>query len=102
MPLVKVCNVSDVPNNEMRIFEVNGGKVVVYNVSGTFYCTGNVCAHKQGSIGEGYLDSDAKSVTCPLHGWMYDITTGKSLGMPVSIGSFPVKVENNQVLANMP
>ena len=102
MPSVKVCNVSDVPKNEMKIFPVNGMNVVVYNVEGQFYCTGNVCAHKQGPIGEGYLDPDAKSVTCPLHGWMYDITSGKSLGLPGSIGSFPVKVENNQVMAQLP
>lgn len=102
MSSVKVCNVSDVPNNEMKIFDVSGRKLVVYNVSGQFFCTGSVCAHKQGPIGEGYLDPEAKSVTCPLHGWQYDITSGKSIGMPGTIGSFPVKVENNEVHATLP
>ncbi|MEZ6078302.1 MAG: Rieske (2Fe-2S) protein [Pirellulaceae bacterium] len=35
------------------------------------------CAHQGGPIAQGRLDGQC--VTCPWHGWQYDITNGKNL-----------------------
>jgi len=46
---------------------------------------------------EGELDGT--HVTCPWHGWEYDITTGKNLDDPsVTVGCFTVKVEGDDIL----
>jgi nitrite reductase (NADH) small subunit len=37
-------------------------------------------------------------VTCPLHGWRADVTSGESLEMPgVMVSTFEVKVEDGKV-----
>jgi len=47
-------------------------------------------------LGEGELNGD--TITCPLHGWQYNITNGKCLMNPqVKIKNFPVKVENGEI-----
>ena len=46
--------------------------------------------------GEGELNGD--TITCPLHGWQYNITNGECLMNPqVKMKSFPVKVENGEI-----
>ena len=56
----------------------------------------DTCKHKGGSLGEGELNGD--TITCPLHGWQYNITNGECLMNPqVKIKNFPVKVENGEI-----
>ncbi len=38
----------------------------------------NVCLHKGGPLNEGQWDGS--TVTCPWHGWRYEVATGKCLG----------------------
>ena len=53
--------------------------------------------HRGGSLGEGFLEDEI--VTCPLHGWRYNVKTGANLMIPnQKIASYKVKVEGNDVL----
>ncbi len=70
-----VGKVSDIPEGQCKAFEVNGQNIAVFNVGGEYKATEGICRHKGGSLGEGALDG--KVITCPLHGWQYDVTTGE-------------------------
>jgi len=78
---------------------VAGGRIVaLYNVAGEFYALDGICPHQGGPLGKGLLCGAI--VTCPWHGFQFDVTTGqhqtsKSLVHP----TFPVKVENGEVFA---
>jgi len=48
--------------------------IAVFNVDGKFYALSNVCAHKGGPLNEGMFEKYL--VTCPWHGWKYDVRTG--------------------------
>ncbi|MDO8461394.1 MAG: Rieske (2Fe-2S) protein [Deltaproteobacteria bacterium] len=94
--LVKVTAVSEVPNNEGRVFEVKGQQVALFNVDGKICAIENVCPHRGGPLGEGSLDGAI--VTCPWHGWQFDVTTGQSPVNPAaSVKTFPCKVEGANV-----
>ncbi len=47
----------------------------VYNVDGEFRVLDGICAHAGGPLGKGILNG--KIVTCPWHGWQFDVTNGQ-------------------------
>src|SRR3954471_13016132 len=70
--------------------------IALFNVDGTFYALDGICPHQGGPLGKGSLAGCV--VTCPWHGFQFDVTTGqhqtsRSLRQP----SFPVKIEQGEV-----
>ena len=78
-----------------------GGKAVaLFNVGGAFHAIGNTCLHRGGPVGEGELDGTV--LTCPWHGWCFDVTTGENVMNPeLKVVHYEVKVEDGQVLVNL-
>ena len=97
MAFVRVCSIHDVKPGHGKVVDVNGEEVALFNVNGNFFATTNSCPHRNGPLGEGYLDNDI--VSCPLHGWKFNVRDGKNLTIPSSkIACFQVKVEGNDVM----
>lgn len=65
---------AEVPEGEGRTVEVDGTVVAVFNVDGRYYALDGVCPHAGGPLGDGFLTGTV--VTCPWHGWQFDVTTG--------------------------
>ena len=94
---VRVAKTADLPPGEGRVVVVQGHPVALFNVDGRFYAVSNVCLHRGGPIGEGLLDDTG--VTCPNHGWEYDVRTGANLANPIArLRTFEVRVEGDDVL----
>jgi nitrite reductase/ring-hydroxylating ferredoxin subunit len=70
----KVAEIGDIAPGSGRIVEAGGRTLAVFNVDGAFYAIDNRCAHRGGPLGEGRLA--AAIVTCPWHGYRYDVRTG--------------------------
>lgn len=93
----KVVKRSEIPAGSAKVVEVDGKKIAVFNCGGTFYATENTCLHRGGPLGEGSLSGT--TVTCPWHGWEYDVTTGASRTNPsAKVRTFQVKVEGEDIL----
>ena len=75
-----ICKTDDVPEGKGKTFEIDGKKVAVFKVEGNFYAVNDTCIHKGGPLGEGYLNDTV--VTCPWHGWQFDVASGKRKGIP--------------------
>lgn len=99
MPFVKIAHVNELKPGEGKVVTANGLDIALFNVDGTFYAIENTCPHRGGPLGEGMLDAGV--VTCPWHGWRYDVKTGQSVMMPVSVKAFEVKVEGDEVRVNI-
>ena len=54
----------------------NGDRVAVFLADGKLSAISNACAHQNGPLGEGKIIRCL--VTCPWHGFQYDITNGQS------------------------
>jgi NAD(P)H-dependent nitrite reductase small subunit len=94
---VKVAKSADLPRGTGKTVEAGGREIALFNVDGTFHAVDNACKHRGGPLGEGELDG--KVVTCPLHAWTYDVTTGECFDDPsCHVDRFPVKVEGDDVL----
>jgi nitrite reductase/ring-hydroxylating ferredoxin subunit len=94
---VKVTSTSDLKPGENKVVNVNGTDVALFNVEGQFFAIGNTCLHRGGPLGEGILEDDV--VTCPWHGWRFNVKTGVSPVMPTAkVASYQVKTEGSDVL----
>ncbi|MEM6371899.1 MAG: Rieske 2Fe-2S domain-containing protein [Pseudomonadota bacterium] len=54
----------------------NGDRVAVYLMEGRLSAISNACAHQNGPLGEGRVIDCL--VTCPWHGFQYDVRSGRS------------------------
>ncbi len=96
---VPVAKTSELALGSAKVVVVQGHTVALFNVNGTFYALSNVCLHRGGPIGEGTLDES--TVTCPLHGWEYDVCTGKNLANPMArLKTYAVRVEGDDILVS--
>ena len=92
-----VAKAGDIPEGEIRAYEVGGEEVAIANVDGTFYAFNDVCTHAMCSLAEGDLDDT--TVTCACHGSRFDVTTGDVLGGPATepVSSYDVTVEGDDI-----
>jgi nitrite reductase/ring-hydroxylating ferredoxin subunit len=98
--LVKVATLEEVPAGSAKSVEVKGSAIALYNVDGALYATTNTCPHRGGPLGEGELDSTR--ITCPWHGFQYEVTTGRCLTNPaLSIPCYRVQVRGQDVLVEI-
>lgn len=75
---------------------LGGTAVAICNVDGTFFAVSNTCPHAGGPIGDGKLVGH--TVTCPYHGWSYDVRDGKCFVNPdVKLPTFPIRVVGDAV-----
>jgi len=94
--IVKVAPASEIAPQQAKIIEVDGAQIAVFNVGGEYCAINNVCPHRGGPLGEG--DVEGAVVTCPWHGWQFDVKTGKSPVNPAAtVKTFPCKVEGADV-----
>jgi nitrite reductase (NADH) small subunit len=69
-----VAGVGDLPSGHAREVTVEDRRVGLFNINGQYHAIDNVCLHRGGPLSEGAVTGCL--VTCPWHGWQYDLTTG--------------------------
>jgi 3-phenylpropionate/trans-cinnamate dioxygenase ferredoxin component len=96
---IEVCVVTELPVGEARIVEFDGRKVGVFNAGGELYAIEDRCSHDDGPLAEGPFDAEARTVECPRHGSLFDLTTGRPKTLPayLPVDTFPVRVENDVI-----
>ena len=101
MPFARAAKIADVPAGTIRQFQVEGTPVALANVAGKFYAINDVCVHRGGPLGEGELHDNV--VTCPWHGWQYDVTTGKVTQNPsMGVACYATEVRGDEIFVNVP
>jgi nitrite reductase/ring-hydroxylating ferredoxin subunit len=95
--LTTVGRPGDVPEGELRQFQVGGEDVAVANVEGELHAFSDVCTHMQCSLSQG--DLEGNTVTCACHGSEFDVTNGEVLGGPATepVASYEVSVEGGEL-----
>lgn len=74
--------------------------VALFNVDGEFYALDGICPHQGGPLGKGTLAGCV--VTCPWHGWQFDVQTGQHQSTAsLSHPKFPVRVEGDDVFVDV-
>lgn len=92
-----VARVGDVQPGQVNTFVVNGHRIALCNVAGTYFATQDLCTHDRGPLGEGELIE--YEIECPRHGGHFDARTGQATVRPPikPIRTFPVRVEGDEI-----
>lgn len=87
-----VAAVADIPPGSRLIVEVERRSIGVFNIDGEFFALRNRCPHQGAALCEGKIWGTVEShrpgqltfdpapdmVSCPWHGWEFQIRTGQS------------------------
>ncbi|HZY93642.1 MAG TPA: Rieske (2Fe-2S) protein [Candidatus Bathyarchaeia archaeon] len=98
---VKAIMKDELEDGRRKIVRLNGRNIALFRVNGAYYAVANNCLHRGGPLGEGEVDN--YQVTCPWHGWKYDVRDGSFTVIPtLKVKTYPVKVEDGMVLVDVP
>ena len=94
---VTVAKEGDVKKGQVKTFAVNGHRIALCNVAGTYFATQDLCTHDGGPLGEGELIDH--EIECPRHGGRFDVRTGEVTALPpmFPIKTFPVRVQGDEI-----
>jgi len=89
-------------DDEALAFEHKGAKLALFRSADTFYVADNVCTHQYALLSEGYVEDGC--VECPLHQGVFDLATGQAKCAPATlpIRVYPVRVQDDDVQADLP
>ncbi len=98
---VRIASIDHCPPGSATQWVAGDQIVALFNVAGRLYALDGICPHQGGPLGQGQLDGAV--VTCPWHGWQFDVRTGhhqvnESLCHP----RLEVKIEGEDVLVLVP
>jgi nitrite reductase/ring-hydroxylating ferredoxin subunit/multimeric flavodoxin WrbA len=101
MDFTRVASLNELPPQSQKIVQVGVHKVALFNYDGEITAIANACLHKAGPLGLGLVEKkyDGLYVTCPWHGWEYNIKTGGSPpGFHDQQALYEVKIEGEDIL----
>lgn len=107
-----VARASEIAPGEHILVDVKRHSIGLFNVNGAFVAALNMCPHElapvcRGRVGGTTLPSapgeyrwgrDGEILTCPWHGWEFDLLDGRMLAdSRVRLRVYPVTVEDDTV-----
>ncbi|MEM4134291.1 MAG: non-heme iron oxygenase ferredoxin subunit [Candidatus Micrarchaeia archaeon] len=97
----KIAKLNEIPENGCKVFEVDGRKIAVYNISGKIYATDAECTHMKGPLCKGrtIIEEGKPYVQCPWHGAVFDLETGQPMSGPAKspVKVYKIKIEQEEI-----
>jgi nitrite reductase (NADH) small subunit len=98
MSWIDIGHIDDIPLRGARIVKTPVGCVAVFRTAeAEVFAASNSCPHKGGPLSEGIVHG--KSVTCPLHNWVFSLETGEAQGADEgSIATYPIRLDAGRLM----
>ena len=97
---VKLATLEELPPGTSKEVEHDGRVYALFNVEGVISAIDGICPHQGGPLADGSVEGTC--VTCPWHGWQFDVRTGQStLNGKIKQAGFEVKLEGGEVLVGV-
>jgi len=98
---VTVAKADEVAPGTARRVQAGDRALALVRIGDEFYATDGACRHLHGPLGEGRIDDHV--LTCPWHGWQYDVRTGLNVfDHAIRVETFEVRVEGGDVKVALP
>lgn len=110
--LHRVTSADQLADGDRLLVEIDGREIAVFNLDGSYHALLNYCVHQGGPVCEGrvtgtltetdgrlaYVRED-ELVSCPWHGWLFDIKSGYQVARPdrYRLPTFDVVVGDGEV-----
>ena len=100
------------PEWRMQVVRLDGREIGIVRLRGRLYAVRNICPHQTGPLclgmvvervvadhaGRVGVDRDHPVVTCPWHGWEFDLHTGQCLADPaMRVATYGVETHGGRV-----
>jgi 3-phenylpropionate/trans-cinnamate dioxygenase ferredoxin subunit len=104
MPDVVVCRVRDVKPGRARRVDLEGHRLCVVNIGGTFSVVGDRCSHEDYSLSDGEVWEEECEIECPKHGSTFSLVTGEPQTLPATrpIPVYAARVDGDDVVVRLP
>ncbi|MES1213455.1 MAG: Rieske (2Fe-2S) protein [Singulisphaera sp.] len=97
---IRAAELDDCPPGSGRECVVEDRIVALFNVDGVIYALDGVCPHQGGPLGKGCLTGTI--LTCPWHGWQFDVRTGQhQLSPSIRQPGFPTRVTDGAIWVDL-
>lgn len=110
----RVAGVDEVAADGDRVIvDVAGQEVAVFRVDGDYHALPNFCPHQAAPLCEGELTGrmvvgddgweweyvqEGEIVTCPWHGWKFDVTSGRNVkDEEIAVPTYEVEVDGDDL-----
>jgi nitrite reductase (NADH) small subunit len=98
---VKLATLDELPPGSAKEVEFEGRVFALFNTGGIISAIDGICPHQGGPLAEGLVEGTM--VTCPWHGWQFDVRSGKTpLGPKITQPVYEVKIDGQDVLVSVP
>lgn len=93
----KLADIKDISEGKSLIVKDSEGReIALFNLEGEIFALENVCPHMGGPLGEGEIEEDC--VTCPWHGWEFNIRSGACNNMPgEQANAIPILIKDGSI-----
>ena len=82
MGFLRVGSLAEIPEGEVRAFDLPGGRVAVAHVETRLFAFADECTHAGCALSEGRFDDRETTITCPTCESRFDVETGEPLAGP--------------------
>jgi len=96
---VPVARFEDFAPGSVRHVKIGKRDIVVARVDDEVFALSNLCRHAFGPLSDGF--TDGYMLTCPWHGWRYDVRTGTTDHPDAHVSTFPAFVRNGEVFVTV-
>ena len=94
---IRVCALDEIAPQGSRVVASSQGDIAIFRTADdNVFGLHDKCPHKGGPLSQGIVHGE--TVTCPLHSWQINLTTGEALAPDHGCTTrFELKVENGEV-----
>src|SRR6266571_5025964 len=93
---VAVARVEAIPPGTITTVHAGDEEIALAHCDGGFYAVQQRCLHLEGPLGQGRLEGCV--LTCPWHGWQYDVRTGKNeFDLAIQLRTYDVQIEDGEI-----
>ncbi|OCQ88846.1 hypothetical protein BCD64_03620 [Nostoc sp. MBR 210] len=96
---VRVATVEQIPDGGIFVTKVGGHSLILYRQGDRITCYRNACSHLASPLDGGKVENGI--ITCPTHGFQYQLDTGKCLTADVPLHSYPVQIKGDKAFVKI-
>lgn len=99
--MIFAAKAADVEDWGKKVVTVNGQELLLVKAKGIVYACENECPH-QGSPLNGGLIKDAEHITCPRHGYKFNLKNGNCPDFPqYTLKIYPVQINGDDIMVDL-
>jgi nitrite reductase/ring-hydroxylating ferredoxin subunit len=104
MEWIRVCNEKSLKDGDLVGFDYhdnnddnNKKKLLIAKIHGKIYASDGICTHEYAELSNGFLNEEDKTVTCPLHLYVFNLDIGVALNPPAEkpLKTYEVKIKED-------